>query len=370
MLRLKLFCTVFLTIFIGLVQGFSQKGDAPIFKTVKQIQATPVKNQANSGTCWAFATTSFLESELIRLGKGEFDISEMYFVRMAYMQKAINYVRLHGLCNFGQGGQAHDVTNVLLAYGLVPESVYVGLKPGEIKHDHTEVELMLKGILTPLAKQDNISTVWRSAVEGILDSYFGKLPTSFDYKGKNYSPLSFAKENNLNAEDYIEITSFTHHPYYKQFKLEVPDNWSFDSYYNVTLDDLILIMDNAINNGYTIAWDGDVSEKTFSNDLGYAKMPTSGKGVEVSETPVTEAMRQTAFDNYSTTDDHLMHITGITKDQNGTKYYITKNSWGEKGNDFGGYINLSEQFVRYKTIAILTHKNAVPLEMAKKLGLK
>ena len=354
--------------------SFSQKNEDLVFTTVKQLKATPVKNQSMSGTCWSFATVSFLESELIRLGKGEFDLSEMFFVRYAYLEKAISYVRLHGNANFGAGGQAHDVINGLRDYGAVPENLFTGLKPGEEKHDHTELDAVLKAMLVVIAKQENVSVVWKTAIENVLDAYLGKIPSSFDYKGKSYTPKSFAKDViALNPDDYIEITSFTHHPFYKSFRLEVPDNWAFCNYYNVPLDDIITIIDNAIDKGYTVAWDADVSEKEFSNSKGYARLSdTDVADAEKNgkEKKITPEMRQKAFDDYSTTDDHLMHFTGVTKDQKGTKYYVTKNSWGASANDFGGYMNISEQFVRYKTIAILLHKDAVPADIAKKLGIK
>jgi len=354
--------------------SFSQKSEDLVFTTVKQLKATPVKNQSMSGTCWSFATVSFLESELIRLGKGEFDLSEMFFVHYVYIQKAISYVRLHGNANFGAGGQAHDVINGLRDYGAIPESIYTGLKPSEEKHDHGEMDAVLKAMVVAIAKQENVSVVWQSAIENVLDAYLGKIPASFDYKGKNYTPKNFAKDViALNPDDYIEITSFTHHPFYKTFRLEVPDNWAFCNYYNVPLDDIITIIDYAIDKGYTVDWDGDVSEKEFSNSKGYARLgdtdvPDAERNGK--EKKITPEMRQKAFDDYSTTDDHLMHFTGITKDQKGIKYYITKNSWGPSANDFGGYMNLSEQFVRYKTIAILLHKDAVPDDIAKKLGIK
>lgn len=369
MFKFNFFIVLFVVFFLMTQCSYSQKSTESVFKTIKQLKTTPVKNQSKSGTCWSFAVTSFLESELMRMGKGEYDISEMFFVRHAYIQKAISYVRLHGLANFAQGGQAHDIINVLREYGMVPETAYSVIKYDKIKYDHDEVEAVLKGMLTAIAKRDKISPVWQNAVESVLDAYFDKVPANFDYNGKNYTPISFAKESGLNPDDYIELTSFTHHPFYKQCRLEVPDNWSFSYYYNLPIDELITVMDYAIDNGYTIAWDGDVSEKTFSSKKDFAKFFASDADTSGKEQTVTMDMRQKSFDNFSTTDDHLMHIIGIANDSNKTKYYITKNSWGTTAH-INGYVNLSEQFVRAKTVAILIHKDAIPVDIAKKIGIK
>ena len=367
---------LFLIIFF-LSTTFAQKDEkAYSFTTVKQIKTTPVKDQAQSGTCWSFATTSFIETEMLRLGKPEVDISEMFFVRNTYPLKAMKFVRLHGSSNFGPGGQAHDVINMIRDYGITPEEVYNGKFLGELKHYHNEMDAVLKAMLEAIVnnKDGKITTAWKTLVDNTLDTYLGKTPQSFNYEGKTWNSKSFAKDYcGINPDDYIEITSFSHHPYYKQFCLEVPDNWSDNLYYNLPLADLMIVMENALNNGFSIAWDGDVSEKEFSNKKGFANVPIvddKSKNEIVPEQNITQEMRQIKFDSYSTTDDHLMHIVGKSTDQKGNNYYLTKNSWSPNANDFGGYMNLSEAFVKLKTVAILVHKDAIPADIAKKLGIK
>ncbi len=354
------------------------------FETIVEVETTPVKDQHRSGTCWAFATISFLESELIK-SKGEvYDLSEMYVIRETYPEKAVQYVRMHGNVNFGPGGQAHDVTNVIKKYGIVPENVYPGLEIGEEKHNHGEMDAVLKAMLKAIIskKGGKITPVWLKAYNAVLDVYLGKVPENFEYEGKSYTAKSFAQNLNIDPDDYIEITSFTHHPFYKKIELEIPDNWSGDEYYNVPVDDLINIMNHALENGYSIAWDGDVSEKDFMFKKGVATVPQKERNDKKknekdsanlfpgSEIEVTQLMRQQAFDNYTSTDDHLMHITGIAKDQFGNKYYITKNSWAEDSNDHGGYLNLSEPYIRLKTIAIMINKNALPANIKKRLRVE
>lgn len=360
---------------------FSQKEkkesiDSPYkFNDIVKLKTSAVKNQYNTGTCWSFATTSFIETELLRLGKEEFDLSEMYFARLAYTQKAINYVRLHGLANFGQGGQAHDVLNIISKYGAIPEPEYKGINYGEKNHNHEELEAILTSYLKTLAnlKTEKLSSSWLSAFNSILDNYFGNIPSTFNVNNNKISPIDYAKNTlAINPDEYIEITSYTHHPFYQKFVLEVPDNWDFNQYYNVPLEDLINIMKSSLNSGYSIAWDGDVSENNFSHKKGIAVVlddsiktsNTIGK-----EKAVTQEIRQLAFDNYSATDDHLMHIIGLCKDQNGTNYFITKNSWGCESNKCGGFLNISEEYAKLNTIAIMVNKKALPEDIAKKLGL-
>jgi bleomycin hydrolase len=348
------------------------------FKNVKEIKNTPVENQQATGTCWSFATTSFIESELIRMGKDALDLSEMYFVRYAYLDKADNYLRLHGTANFGQGGQAHDVINVVKKYGFVPEDVYKGLNYGSEIHDHSELESVLKGFLDGLIKSMKPSQVWDEAFNAILDTYLGAEVKSFDYKGKSYTPVEFGRSMNFNTEDYIELTSYSHAPFYSEFVLEVPDNWSFDLYYNIPVNDLVRVVDNALNNGYTVCWDGDVSEKGFSHTNGIAVVPEEKEKSEtetasvapVREKTITQELRQENFDNFSTTDDHLMHLIGTAEDQNGSRFYLTKNSWGEERNTLRGKLYMSVPFVRLHTIAILVHKDVVPEDIKLKLDLK
>ena len=365
-----------------------------IFTKVIDLPATPIKDQASTGTCWSYATTSFLESELLRLTKDTFDLSEMYFVRKAYEAKAIQYVRLHGTANFGQGGQAHDVTNVIRKYGMLSEAGYSGLANGQTKPSHAELEAVLTSMVEAISKNraGKLSPEWIKAISGVLDVYLGEVPETFGTA--HTTPTELAKK--INPDDYIEITSYSHHPYYSTFALEIPDNWSGDLYYNVPPDELIQIMDYALSKGYTIAWDGDVSDKGFSHKNGVAIVPEVSienmaaterskwdKLTEkerkaqfytftkpVPEKNITPEIRQAAFDNYSATDDHLMHMTGTVTDQNGKRYFRTKNSWAADSNADGGYLNISEAYARLNTIAIMVHKDAVPKEIMKKLAIR
>jgi len=365
-----------------------------VFTKVIDLHATPVKDQSATGTCWSYATTSFIESELLRMTKDTFDLSEMFFARKAYEAKAIQYVRLHGTANFGQGGQAHDVMNVIRKYGLITEAGYSGLANGQTKPSHSELEAVLTAMVGAIAKNPagKLSPEWINAISGVLDVYLGKVPDAFGTPPT--TPLEFAKK--INTDDYIEVTSYSHHPYYSTFTLEIPDNWSGDTYYNVPLDELVQIMDYALSKGYTIAWDGDVSDKGFSHKNGVSIVPEASienmpaterskwdKLTEkerkaqlyaftkpVPEKNITPEIRQAAFDNFSATDDHLMHITGTVTDQNGKRYFRTKNSWAADSNSEGGYLNISEAYVRLNTIAIMIHKDAVPKEIRKKLTIK
>lgn len=348
------------------------KKDRHTFTMIYEVGATSVKNQARTGTCWDFATQSFLESELMRMGKGVYNLSEMFNVRYTYPLKAERYVRYHGQTNFGPGGQAHDVLKIFDTYGAVPDNIYPGLEPGDSLHDNFELDAVLKSILDTIVKQRKISSYYKEIVDAVLDIYLGKVPQTFEYKGKTYTPKSFAESLGINTKDYIEITSFTHHPFYTKFELEIPDNWTEGKYYNVPLDDLIKIMDNALANGFSVAWDGDVGSDNFYRKEGYAVVPVEGdtsKTGPEKEQVITSEKRQKAYDDYTTTDDHLMHITGLAKDQAGTKFYYTKNSWGTKEKKYDGYWYMSEPFVKLRTIAIMVHKDAIPKEIKEKLGL-
>ncbi|MEA4996803.1 MAG: C1 family peptidase [Petrimonas sp.] len=371
---------------------FSQKS-VYTFTVVKENPITPVKNQASTSTCWSFSGVSFLESELLRKGKGTFDLSEMYIVRRNYEDKADKYVRTHGNLNFAPGGSFADVIETLDEYGIVPDEAYTGLIDRAERHDHGEMDKVLSGYIKGIIGNNTVSTVWNKGFCGILDAYLKEKPASFIYNGKTYTPQSFKDFLGLNGNDYISITSFTHHPFYASFPLEVPDNWRWANSYNLPVDEMMAVIDNAIMNGYTVAWASDVSEGGFSRQ-GIAIVPDenaaenagtdqakwlglsererrstiAGKvGSEVlKEKNITQEMRQLAYDNYQTTDDHGMHIYGIANDQNGNKYYLVKNSWGKTG-PYDGVWYASEAFVRYKTLSIVIHKDALPKETAKKL---
>lgn len=351
------------------------------FTMEETLDATPVKNQQRTGTCWSFSTTSFMESELIRLGKGEHDLSEMYTVRQIYMEKAMNYVRRQGKAQFSQGSLSHDVVNIIRKYGAMPESVYNGLNNGDTYYNHTELSKVLKGMLDGIIEsKGTLSNHWMAAISAVLDVYLGEVPEEFEYEGKTYNAKTFAKEFlGVNPDDYVELTSYSHHPYYKICVLEIPDNFSNGFYYNIPMEDLEKITDNAVAKGYTVAWDCDVSEKGFSQKHGLAILPEKDwKDMSkdekeaafkspVKQKTVTEEMRQSTFDNYATTDDHLMHITGIAKDSNGDRYYQVKNSWGETG-EFKGYLYASKAYFQLKTVAVMVHKDGIPKDIRVKLG--
>lgn len=331
------------------------------FTIQKSLDTTDVKSQGNTGTCWSFASTSFIESELVRTGKGQHDLSEMFVVKNVYLDKAHNFLRRQGKTNFGQGALAHDYIRAASRHGLVPESVYDGLDEGESKHDHSEMFSVLDGMLQGLVKRRRLSTRWPDAFDSVTSVYLGESPLEFSYEGETFSPKSFAQALGFDANNYVNITSFNHQPFGESFVLEIPDNFSSGSFHNVPIDDLVATIDRAIENGYTVAWDGDVSERGFSKSKGLAVLPVKDRKDFLKypgeELVVDQQMRQDTFEAHSTTDDHLMHLTGIAHDQDGNKYYLIKNSWGEVG-DHDGYLYMSEAYVRLKTIAILVHKDA------------
>ncbi len=367
------------------------------FTEVVTVPVTPVKNQASTGTCWCFATTSFMESELLRQGKGEHDLSEMFIVRQKYMnQLQDNYLR-QGKGNIGQGSLSHTFTNAYKQVGIVPEEVYTGINYDSDKHNHSEMVKYIQALANTAVQQKKRSPQYDAMIQNLFDTYMGELPETFVYQGKEYTPQSYAASLGLNMDDYVEIGSFTHQPYYEEFILEVPDNWEHASIYNLPLDEMMATIDYALNNGYTVCWDGDVSEKGFSFKNGVAINPEVNKVEDLSNTDrarfeqldekgrleevfkfeqpypeivVTPEVRQAGFESFVTTDDHLMHLTGITNDQNGTKYYITKNSWGTDRNAYDGYLNMSDSYVRAKTIYVMLHKDAIPKDIRKKLGIK
>lgn len=343
------------------------------FLVQKKIDCTDVKSQGRTGTCWSFATASFLESEMIRKGNGYHDLSEMFVVRNIYKDKARNYVLRQGKANFSQGSLSHDLIRVAKRHGVVPESVYSGkLEEGQ-KHDHGEMEAVLKGILDGVLKRKKLSKTWSKAFDCVIDTYLGAAQEEFTYEGKRFTPKSFIDEMDIDPNDYVSITSYTHHPFYESFVLEIPDNYSNGSFYNVPINELESIVDHAINNGFSVAWDGDVSEKGFSSKNGIAVLPKNAERKDLFTKPgaewsVSQELRQETFESYETTDDHLMHLTGIAKDQKGTKYYLIKNSWGEIS-DYKGYLHMSEAYFELKTVAIMVHKDAIPAVIAKKLAL-
>ncbi|GAA4450661.1 aminopeptidase C [Rurimicrobium arvi] len=353
------------------------------FKHVIDLGNTSVKNQASSGTCWSYSTNSFLESEMIRKGKEPVELAQIYAARKVYGEKADAYVRMHGAVSWGDGGACHDVINMYAKYGAMPQSAYSGLHYGFSKNKFAEMQAVLQAMLDALVKNPNgkLSPNWRKAFEAVMDSYLGEVPETFKYKGRTYTPQSFADEVvGLNPDDYIELSSFTDKPYYRKTMLMVPDNWSFDKVYNVKMRDITDIIDNALDKGYTVAWATDVSEKSFSWKNGVAYVPekeyddmSDDEKKDMFNGPkpervITPAMRQQAFDNYSTTDDHGMHIVGKAKDQNGKEYYIVKNSWGTT-NDYKGYLYVTKAYVELKTTAFLLNKHAIPGELRSKMNI-
>lgn len=356
------------------------------FSDLKMVGVTPVQNQYKSGTCWVYSTNSFLESELMRMGKGKHDLSEMFVVRAGYLERAENYLRRQGAAAFGQGAENHDVWNIVKKYGIVPQAAYAGFPAGQDKPNHAEMEAVLKAMLDALNKLPGggkLSKEWRAAYASVVDAYMGGTPPpqNFAVAGKNYTPQTYFQSLGLNPDDYIAFTSYSHHPFYQPFVLEVSDNWSNGEFVNVPIDDLIKIAENAVEKGYSVLWASDVSEKGFAAKSGLALMPekdfadmSAGEKDSVFINPVKEKWvsqedRQVAFDELSTTDDHGMHITGMVKDQNGTKYFLVKNSWGTDVNKAtGGYIYVSQPYFRYKTMSLMVHKDAVPQMTRQKIG--
>lgn len=365
------------------------------FTTVKENPITSIKDQNQSSTCWAFSSLGFLEAELLRLNKGEFDLSEMFVVHKTMEDRAVNYVRYHGDASFSPGGSFSDVVYCYKNYGMVPQDVMPGIMYGDSLPVHNELDAVAGAYVKAVGKGGlrKLSPVWKNGLCAIYDTYLGECPKNFTYKGKNYTPKSFADEVlGLNMDDYVSLTSFTHHPFYTEFNVEVQDNWRNALSYNLPIDEFMAVMDNAVKSGYTFAWGADVSEEGFTRD-GIAVCPDVEKGAELTgsdmahwlglskadqrkeltakplpEIEVTQEMRQQAFDNWETTDDHGMLIYGIAKDQNGKEYYMVKNSWGFSGK-YKGIWYTSKTFVKYKTMNILVHKDAIPADIAKKLGL-
>jgi bleomycin hydrolase len=357
------------------------QGTGYVFTVKKEMACTPVKNQSSSSTCWCFSGISMFESELIRIGKGTFDLSEMFVVRHTYENKAEMYTRMHGNANFAGGGEYGDLLTISKELGLVPDAAYPGLNYGETRHNHRELDGVLKGYLDALIKNSKLTTAWLAGLNGILDAYLGESPAEFIYEGKSYTPSGFLKYLGINPDDYICLTSFTHHPFYKPFVLELPDNWAAGLFYNLPLDEFMQVIDNSLTNGYTVAWASDISDKGFSMKEGAAVVPeknwtemTEEETAKVFSGPqkekvITREMRQQEFNNYSTTDDHGMHIVGLAADQTGNTFYKVKNSWGITGK-YDGFIYVSKPFVALRTTNIMVNKNAIPAAIAQKMGIK
>lgn len=348
------------------------------FSDVKRLPATPVKDQHSTGTCWSFAGIGTIEGDLLSKTGKEYDLSEMWIVRNIYVLKAERYVRMHGKATFSEGAITPDVITAIKKFGLVPESAYSGIKYSEEKHIHNELSKALDKYLKAVISNPNgkLSKSWKKGYEGILDAYLGACPEKFEYEGVEYTPKSFLEMTGLNPDNYVTITSYTHHPFYKECRLELPDNWAWNKHYNVPMDEMVSVIDSAIEKGYSIGWDADVSEEGFRHSKGIAKMPvivrdsTSCCASKLpKEIAVTQEMRQITYDNYQTTDDHLMVINGIAKDQEGNLYYIVKNSW-DSDNLYGGYIYASLPYIQCKTISVMVDKNALNEDIKAKLGIK
>ncbi len=379
-------------------KGTEKKAEGYHFTDQKIIETTPVKNQNRSGTCWCYSTMTFLESEILRAGGEPIHLSEMWIVRHSFMEKAERYIRMHGSLNFAEGGAAHDVTEGIKKYGIVPFEIYKGLNYGTELPDFHELSAVLKAYLDAVMQAGErsrrpLSTAWKRGFNALLDEYFGEMPETFTWEGKEYTPHSFAASLPIDMEDYIDISSFTHHPFYTKFILEVPDNWMWGEVYNLPLDEMMQVIDHALDKGYTLAWGTDVSEKGFSRTKAIGVIPEtdpkSMSGTEAErwgqltakereaalysfdkpgkEREINQQMRQEAFDNYETTDDHGMVIVGTAVDQNGSVYYKVQNSW-DTVKPYDGFWYFSKPFVAYKTTDLMVNKKALPKEIAKKLG--
>ena len=391
--------TLILAIICGVVLSAmaQQKPEGYKFTDKKVVKTVPITNQYRSGTCWCYSTLSFLEEEMLAMGGEEMTLSQMWVVRHAYFDKAVKYVRLHGHLNFAVGGAAHDVTEMIAKYGIVPREVYTGQNYGTELPEFNEIDHVLKAYVDAILKNGNgkLTPVWQDGLNAILDTYFGVRPEKFTYKGKEYTPKSFAESLPIKMEDYIEITSYTHHPFYSTFVLEVPDNWMWGEMYNLPMNEMMQIVDATLEAGHPVAWGTDVSEKGFSRTKALAVVPevveknTIGSDAEhwgkltdaekqaminnfegpMKEMTITQEMRQEAYDNYQTTDDHGMVIVGTATDQAGNPFYKVQNSWGDSG-PYKGFYYFSRPFVEYKTMDFMVNKNLIPKDIKKKMGLK
>lgn len=384
------------TLLLALFVSGPINGQGYVFTDVVRNKVTPVKNQGSSGTCWSYAAAGFLEAELLRTGKGEHDLAEMFVVRQNYINRMNdNYLR-RGAGNLGQGSLTPMFTNVFKEQGIVPQEVYSGINYDSPINSHKELNKLVHALAGVAVDLKQRSPEYTKLVEALFDTYLGKIPEKFSYQGKEYTSKTFAESLELDMDNYVKITSFSHIPFYQESVIEVPDNWNYERFYNIPLDEFMAVIDNALHNGYTVCWDGDVSERGFSHANGVAinpevtdltdllgsdrarfeKLSAEDKYAEVfkfenifPEVKVTQEIRQKGYEDFTTTDDHLMLLAGIVKDQKDNKYYITKNSWGTARNKFGGYLNMSESFVRAKSIYVLVHIESIPVEIRKKLGI-
>ncbi len=387
---------IIISCLLALVSYFSLQAQAPTtnkknseykFTVTKSIDATAVPNQGRTGTCWSFSTLSFFESEIMRVKKiKDVKLSAMFAVRKTYSVKADLYVRMHGSAQFAEGGEPSDVIYCWKNFGMVPQEVYNnGFNAKEsYPYNHKEMDSTLSAEVKKVVDPKNQTiepAIWKANIESILDKYLGKAPEKFTYQGKEYTPKTYAAELGLNPDDYVALTSFTHHPFYQPFILEVPDNWAWKEYTNVPLTEMMKTIDNAIANGYGVAWAADVTEPFFRFKDGLALVPDNWNAKSEEEKNIcftkpckqqiiTPEMRQKGFDNYETIDDHGMHIIGTANDQSGNKYYLIKNSWGTTRNECDGYFYASPEYLMLKTISITIHKKAVPVELGKKIGIK
>ena len=376
----------------------STKSNKPVFTTIKENPITSIKDQNRSGTCWEYSTLSFFEAEILKATGKTYDLCESFVANKTYMERAIQVVRYHGDCQFSQGGSAEDVLATLKTHGICPEGAmpFPGSLYGDSLNNFNEFFSLLEPYVAAIAKSSakKISNQWKVGLQGILDAYLGKCPEEFVYEGKKYTPKSFVKSLGINLDDYVSITSYTHHPFYTAFAVEVQDNWRFPLSYNLPMDEMMRVIDNAVEKGYTIAWGGDVSEDGFTRQgLAYAvdgkaaqslrgsdmarwlKLAAAKKrdiidslGCNVPEIVPTQELRQERFDNWELTDDHGMLIYGVAKDQNGKEYYMVKNSWGEAG-EYKGIWYMTKAFIAANTMDFLVNKNAIPKDIRKKLGL-
>ena len=397
-----LFLALFAVLTIG-AQAQEEKKDSadskkPVFTTIKELPITSIKDQNRSGTCWAYSTLSFFESEILKKTGKTYDLCEMFVANKDYLERAVLTVRMHGDSQFSQGGSAGDVLIIMKQHGICPENAMPapGTLQGDSLANFNEFFSIMEPYVEAVAKNKakKISNQWKEGLQGIIDAYLGKAPETFTYEGKTYTPQSFMASLGLNLDDYVSITSYTHHPFYTKFAVEVQDNWRWDQSYNVPMDEMMRIIDNAIDNGYTVAWGGDVSEEGFtrqglailydtkaaqsltgSDAARWLKLTATEKknklaslGVDAPEVVPTQKYRQQGFDNWELTDDHGMHIFGIAKDQNGKEYYMVKNSWGEYG-DYKGIWYMTKAYIAGKTMDFLVNKNAIPKDIRKKLGI-